>query len=200
LTSAVSPAHNAPVEPTPSTSPAIRRAAFRDQRVADLVYRLCRGAVDLRALTVLDRREVTLAPGLEAGLVVLGASHAVELRWGGERATEILACSAAPRGAAAVAELSPGADVERRFDLPGLSLAVRLRVVPDDEEQRERVRRTLAAPTFARRGVAVRFPPGHGAPGGLTLVVADPDAPRIETLHSYPAEGKLVLTETRCVR
>jgi hypothetical protein len=109
-----------------------------------------------------------------------------------------------------VARLSPAAatrgddggagDVERRFDLPGLALEVRLRVAADDAEQRERVRRILADPSFAHRGVAVRFPPGRGTRGGLTLVVAGRDGQRIETLHSYPAEGRVVLTETRCVR
>ena len=204
------------MEATPTGGPTAGGAVFRDLRVADLVYRLCRGAVDLRPLTVLGRRRVALGPGLEATLFVLGASHAVELRWGDECATEILACSAAPPGATVAAEFAAGAavagarggdgggaaggDVERRFDLPGLSLEVRLRVVRDDEAQRDRLRRLLTAPDFASRGLAVRFPAGQGAAGGLTLLRADPDAPRIETVHSYPAEGTLVLTETRCVR
>jgi hypothetical protein len=174
------------------------RPRFRDQRVVDLVYRLCRGRVDLGALVVLDRREVTLAPGLDASLVVLGASHAIELRWGGERATEILACAAVPPGGDVIAELSPGAGLERRFELPGLRLEVRVAVVGDGAPP-DRVRRMLDAAAFARRGVAVRFPAGEGAVGGLTALLADPTAPRIETIHSYPAEGKLVLTETRCV-
>jgi hypothetical protein len=200
LTPRAGAAHNARVEPTPAAGPAAGQTVFSHQRVVDLVYRLCRGAVDLQAMTVLERREVSLAPGLEAALVVLGASHAVELRWAGERATEILACAAVPRGVDVVAEVAPAAEVERRFELPGLSLAWRLRIVPDDEAQRERVRRTLAAASFAARGVAVRFPPGRGVAGGLTLVVAREGAPVVETIHSYPAEGMLVLTETRCGR
>ncbi len=170
---------------------------FRHQRVADLVYRLYRGTVDLSSLTVLERRDVTLAPGLEASLVVLGASHALELRWGHARAAEILACSSGPPSATVLAELAPG--FERRFELPGLALDVRVAVVPDDRDQRERLRRLLGSETFASRGLAVPFPAGGGADGALTLLLADPSAPRVETIHSYPAEEKLVLTETRCV-
>ena len=93
-----------------------------------------------------------------------------------------------------------GGGLERRFVLPGLALDVRVAVVPDDAEQRARLRRLLEDDSFARRGLAVRFPAAQGAVGGLTALYAAPGPPRIETIHTYPAEGKLVLTETRCVR
>ncbi len=154
------------------------------QSAEQLSYCLLPGEADLRPLRILDSRE--LAWGDWAVRIhVLGASHAVEFRRGDACVTELLTCVRPEFAQAPLLGLKAGVLGEGCASVPGLICRVRL--VPFCLREGD----TLDGLFPAERRMDVNFPCAGGAApvtrvgwrqAGNTL--------RIETVHSYPEEGR----------
>ncbi|HLJ54259.1 MAG TPA: DUF2617 family protein [Chthonomonadaceae bacterium] len=153
------------------------------QSAEQLSYRLIAGPADLRPLRILASRGVAWA-GWQVALYVLGASHAVELRRGRARMTELLTCVPPPGAHASLMALS-AAGSEGCCEAQGLRFRVRLAsfdlVAGDD----------LLGCFDDEARLDVAFPPG-AAGGAVTRIGWRIDARwlTVETVHSYPEEGR----------
>lgn len=172
---------------------------FRDASAGDLAWSLLAGAAAPDALASLDVGTGALAVRLH----VLGASHAVELRIGERRLTEVVACGAPqgrPLGDAPSAIERDG--LRYRFhatvDAPGgaavLALGEELRAICEGRPD----------------ALAAAFPGASGALTALrTTVDGDPSRGRDagdhaahgptagwQTWHLYPERGEVVRTRT----
>lgn len=161
-------------------------APYADTTAADLAFAL--GLPELPALHVLD---LTLAPGTELRLRLLGASHQVVLRTSERELVETVACLPGRP-----AELPPAID-EQAF---GYRFASRIRRLSPHEMRASvaRLRAQLADDPHALVGV---FP---GSPEAVTALRAHgaegpPAQVGWRTWHAYPQSGELVETETGVV-
>jgi hypothetical protein len=161
---------------------------FRDAASTDLVWSLLPGAAAPAALAALD---VTIG-AVALRLHVLGASHAVEVRAGDRRLTEVVACDAL--GGRALAGAPPVVDHD----------GLRYRFEAEVEERGaagvaalgEQLRAACAERSDA---LLAAFP---GAPGALTALcptrLDDPSSATAgwETWHLYPERGEVVRTRS----
>lgn len=162
--------------------------------MTDLRYALIRGSVCLEPLRVLQCRAIPVC-GWTVGLFVLGASHAVTLTRGEDALTELLTClpDAAPGAAPLFRTGIPATGTLSRAlqAHPGCLVEVELnRFALDGDELRGEFgadcRLTQAFPT-TRLGTPHTRIGWRVTAGGV----------EVETMHSYPEEGRGVRSRTR---
>jgi hypothetical protein len=165
------------------------------QSVAALAYRLIEGPVRLEPLQVLASRTVDW-DGWRATFFILGASHAVTLEREGRQLVELLTC------------VPPIAAVEPLLEAPGALSAERS---AETSDLRAHVR---LQPFLLRDGaglsgrfgpqahLALRFAASGTRPSADTEIGWDliPGVLCVETVHTYPEEGRGVRTHTRFER
>jgi hypothetical protein len=155
------------------------------QSAAQLHYRLLAGETDLRPLRILASRELAWG-AWTARICVLGASHAVELRRGGECLAELLTC--APPSATTASTLA-----DLAADAPGSAcgsahgLICRVAIEPFSLLDGD----ALRTPFDEACRMSVTFPAEHAtAPVTRIGWRVGSEALMIETVHSYPEEGR----------
>ena len=150
-------------------------APYADVRAADLVLEL-----DVPAVLPLEQLDARLgAFALQLG--VLGHSHQVVARWGGERLTERVACRPGAAG-----DLPPARQVDRTTH----RYAFRAEVGRLDDRRAVALARAIAADD---RGIVGVFAGADAAFTGLRAATI-PGGVRWETWHAYPQTGELVAT------
>jgi hypothetical protein len=152
------------------------------QSAEQLAYRLIAGPADLRPLRILATCGFSWE-GWQVTAHVLGASHAVELRRGRARMTELLTCVPPPGALPSLMALSAGSEgcceargLRCRVQLAGFDLA-------DGD--------ALLGCFDAAERLDFAFPAGE-AGAAVTRVGWRIDARglAVETVHSYPEEGR----------
>jgi hypothetical protein len=162
------------------------------QSASQLNYKLLTGQTDLRPLRILATQELTWKDW-QVSIYVLGVSHAISFQQGGRRITELLTCSTVEPDRKPTLALSADRAGEMCAAIHGLVCRVRLQPISleegdhlegayDDSERLE-----VAFPDIGA-GVSPVTRIGWKARGG-TLTV--------ETVHSYPEEGRGVRSWSR---
>jgi hypothetical protein len=162
------------------------------QSASQLNYKLLTGPTDLQPLRILATQEINWR-GWSVSLHVLGMSHAVSLRKGNRRITELLTCSTAEqdRKPAFAMRADPGGEMCAETD--GLVCRVRLGAIELTDGD------GLEGEFSAAERLEVAFP---RAAEGVTPVTRIGwrlcgEALIVETVHSYPEEGRGVRSWSR---
>lgn len=172
-----------PAPPVPQTATLHRVAALR--------YFLLAGRPRLAPLRVLESRRMPWGRA-EVTFCVLGTSHAVLVEREGARLTELLTCAPGNLGAQIVEQRAAGSDWSLCGAVAGLRCDCRLSGF--DLDGRERLRGAFAD--------ADRLSFAYGAEAGvdepLTLIGwrTRERTLAVETLHTYPHEGRGVRSES----
>lgn len=164
------------------------------QSASQLSYCLLDCRTDLRPLRILASREL-IWEGWTVGIHVLGASHAVEFRRGAECVTELLTCVRP--------EYAQSPPIALQADTPGESctslarITCRVRLKPFDLAIGDAL--IGAFDTDCRLEVAFPFAGDGAAPVTRIGWRVSGDSLAIETVHSYPEEGRAVRSESHFV-
>ena len=158
---------------------------------ATLHYFLLAGRPRLEPLRVFDSRRVPWA-GRVVTFYVLGTSHAVLVEQDDTALTELLTCAAGDLGAQALERRTATSDslVVRTVD----HLRYDCRLSPVELDGADRLRGDFASADQ----LAVNYEAAHGAAEPMTHIgwrVAEA-ALLVETLHTYPHEGRGVRSES----
>ena len=154
-------------------------------------YRLLAGPVDLAPLRVLSSRCVQWR-GWRVTFCVLGASHAVCLERGANRLTELLACAPADSAGAPLALRD--ADAQTALCLRAEGLVCDIQWAPFAlSEETDRL-----AESAPESRLEVAYPASADVPTPYTRIGwrTTPEALCVETVHTYPEEGRGVRSRT----
>jgi len=171
---------------------------YKDERSRDLRLRLFRGDVELTAFPVLERG-VARAGGLAVEACIIGASHAVQVRFARETLTEVLACRT--EAAERFADRLTGAWRLDEEIAPSSGYAFESETTPIEVSEprlawlRGEIEKADAATVI---GLAFRFPAaGRETPETLLLAEASRGGARVRSAHVYPNEGVVVWSDSR---
>lgn len=164
------------------------------QSASQLSYCLLDCRTDLRPLRILASREL-IWEDWTVGIHVLGASHAVEFRRGAECVIELLTCVRPEYAQLPLIALQADTPGEACASLPRLTCRVRL--MPFDLALGD----ALDGPfdTDCRLNLAFPFAGVGAAPVTRIGWRVSGDRLTIETVHSYPEEGRAVRSESHFV-
>ena len=156
----------------------------------DLRYQLLTGPVSLGPLCVLASRSFRWS-GHDVTVFILGASHAVRIERGGDTVTELLSC--APLKAEESVFREAAVDEPEPICACLYGLAVQSRIACTEIFQCPATLRMDCSGSLSRA-----YPNRADGPSPLTQVGWRIDDNRlcVETLHTYPEEGRLVRTTT----
>lgn len=175
---------------------------YKDERSEDLRLHLFRGRLNVEAFPVVVRERLRLG-AFEADAAIIGASHAVQLRFGEETLTEVLACRVAAVDAfvdrlSGVWRIHEAVGIE---PVPGIRYACACEVAPLESSQgllAEFRGAVESASALGAIGLSFRFPQKTAEPPETLLLVSARDGEMsIRSLHVYPNEGAVVRSETR---
>lgn len=155
----------------------------------DLRYRVYDGSPPLEGLRVLEERTV-LWGEWTVTFCVLAASHAIALRTNRKALTEILACAAPDCELPLVASARPGIAEGVCAAAHGLTLDARFWI---ERNAADRLAHDVDEQLFAT------YPGGADARVPLTRIGwrCARHEMLVETLHTYPEEGRAVRSESR---
>jgi hypothetical protein len=174
---------------------------YKDERSDDLRLHLFRGEVDLEAFQVIKRRCDKIGD-FEVDAAIIGASHAVQVRFGDEVFTEVLACSA--KAVDLYSDRLDGVwrveDEVRRQRAPGLEYSFLCEVQPLGAVERclADLREMIALRDGRGAiGLTFQFPrKTELTPETLLLVRARQGGLHIRSMHIYPHEEVAVVSDT----
>ncbi len=161
-------------------------------RVGGLRYFLIAGETSwLESLRIIDSRQRSWA-NREVTFYALGASHALSVRQDDRQVTELLSCSGSFRKAQCLAEMAINEAIQVSTVINDMRYSFRLtlhnlhgndvllRRYPKDHE------------------ITIAYPRRQGSDTPVTRIgwLEEPRALRLETLHTYPEEGRGVRTES----
>ena len=156
-----------------------------------LRYSLLTEPVDLAPLHVLASRCV-LWQTWRVKFCVLGASHAVCLERGADHLTELLACAVGNEGGIPVMQEETGKTTNLCLSAAGLFCKVMLIpfALTEDAE--------LSSESAPENRLEFAYPPQAEAPTPYTRIGwnVTADALYVETVHTYPEEGRGVRSRT----
>lgn len=162
--------------------------------IHSLHYRLVSGEVALEPLHILKTREL-IWHDWHVRIFVLGASHAVQLTQGETTLTELLTCLPPAGNSKPLYETSVAACRQKNLHAGGLTWGIRLWecTVENAEE---------ALPIGTGVSMEVEFPAVHSAEKPITRVAwrVHRGTLIIETLHTYPNQGRSVRSCTKIAR
>ena len=173
----------------------------------DLRYRLTTGLISLRPLRVLAEREMRWRDW-RVRFLALGTSHAVVLERGEERLTELLSCAAPLENANCLCLLEAGAEFAA-LSASAFGLDCRVALEPFSLDAGDSLQTVFAAdsqmriayPSSQTQGA---YAAASGASDELTPVTrigwrVSPQELFIETVHTYPQEGRGLRSRSRFV-
>lgn len=171
---------------------------YKDEHSGDLRLHVFRGRVELEAFPVV-RRGVARMGAIEVDACIIGASHAVQLRFENEALTEVLACRT--EAAERLQDRLVGAwRLEEALE-PNESYAFASEITPLEPAGRrlERLRSEIAAVDASRAvGLAFCFPAlGREIPETLLLAELVEGGARVRSAHVYSSEGVVVWSDSR---
>ncbi len=174
---------------------------YKDERSGDLRLHLFRGELDLEAFQVLERRRRRIGD-FSVDAAIIGASHAVQVRFGDEVVTEVLACRT--KAVDLFADRLLGVwriedEVSRRA-APGLSyeFASLVRPLAGMRNWLADLRETIGlADAAGGIGLTFEFPrKTERAPETLLRVWVQGGGVKIRSIHVYPGEDVAVVSDT----
>ncbi len=156
-----------------------------------LRYALLTGPVELAPLRVLASR-CARWQGWDVTFSVLGASHAVCLERGERRLTELLACAVGAGAGVPVVQGNPEETTNLSLCREGLVCAVTLMPFELTEDT------ALSPESSLDSRLEVAYPPHSDAATPYTRIgwCVTADALYVETIHTYPEEGRGVRSRT----
>ena len=158
--------------------------------IGSLRYRLIAGDISLEPLHILKTHELTWHEW-QVRLFVLGASHAVCLTRGDAKITELLTCLPPAGNSKPLYETSTEQTKQKCLHRNGLRWEIRLWEYETVNNERRLIERESS--------LQVEFPATHSVEKPLTRIDwhIHRDMLLIQTLHTYPNQGRSVRSRTK---